>query len=138
MIGLQDFEGRWRLDRRIENAQGADARFEGLATFVPVPGGLDLHEAGTMVLDGQGRFHAERRYLWRAAGTRIAVQFDDGRAFHQFDPGVTAPEAHHLCTPDDYRVAYDFADWPRWRAVWRVIGPRKDYVMRSLYFRDAA
>jgi hypothetical protein len=24
-------------------------------------------------------------------------------------------------------VRYDFRDWPRWQAEWRVTGPRKDY-----------
>lgn len=138
MIALDDFQGLWRLERRIENALGEAAGFEGRAVFAPVTGGLELHESGWLHVPGQGSFHAERRYLWRAEGAGIAVFFEDGRAFHHFDPRAPAPEAHHICTPDDYRVAYDFTIWPDWRAVWRVRGPRKDYVMTSHYFRDAA
>ena len=46
------------------------------------------------------------------------------------------PVADHWCDPDTYKVRYDFREWPLWRAEWRVTGPRKDYVMRSVYTRE--
>ncbi|WP_375690996.1 DUF6314 family protein [Pseudooceanicola sp. LIPI14-2-Ac024] len=133
---LREFEGSWRFSRRVENATGPDAVMEGTARFTPDGAGLTLHESGEMRLDGQGAFQAERRYLWRAGPGRIVVLFDDGRPFHDFDPDEVAPRAEHACDPDHYRVAYDFARWPDWQAVWQVRGPRKDYVMRTLYRRS--
>lgn len=130
---LQDFQGSWRLERQITDALGPDAVLTGTARFSPDDAGLMLHEAGRLELTGQGGFQAERRYLWRQDGAGIAVFFADGRDFHRFDPTLPAPVADHWCDPDTYKVRYDFRDWPLWRAEWRVTGPRKDYVMRSLY-----
>ena len=80
---------------------------------------------------------AERAYLWREAGAKIEVLFADGRPFHEFAPGHM-DDATHYCDPDVYRVEYEFADWPEWRAVWRVAGPRKAYEMTSRYSRVSA
>ena len=63
----------------------------------------------------------------------IHVFFDDMRPFHALPAGADRHETTHLCGPDLYEVAYDFTGWPRWRAVWRVGGPRKDYTMTSDY-----
>ena len=137
MIGLKDFEGRWRLDRQIRDALGPDARFHGTAVFSPDGEGLVLHEAGRLELSGQGGFAAERRYLWRQDGAGLAVLFADGRAFHRFVPAASTVDADHWCDPDTYKVRYDFTRWPVWQAEWRVTGPRKDYVMQSVYTPDA-
>ncbi|KFE34410.1 DUF6314 family protein [Thioclava atlantica] len=131
MPELSDFAGEWALTREIRHADGSEARFEGAARFVPEGEGLLYLEEGALILPGGQRMRAERRYLWRTEGGRIAVFFEDGRPFHSFAPD--APEAAHWCDPDDYRVTYEFAHWPDWRAEWRVRGPRKDYVMISDY-----
>ncbi|MEC3861670.1 DUF6314 family protein [Mesobacterium sp. TK19101] len=126
---LADFEGRWRLERVIEDRLGGPARFSGEAAFVPDGIGLVYEERGWLDAPA-GRFQAERRYLWREDGQGIVVCFDDGRFFHRI-----GAEAAHWCEADDYRVRYDFSGWPVWRAVWRVTGPRKDYLMDSVYRR---
>ena len=132
MITLAQFRGDWRLLRRIADANaGQDGAFEGVARFVPQGDGLLYHECGELRLGMAAPMRAERSYLWREAAGRIVVQFDDGRPFHSFDGAVAA--ADHLCGEDLYQVHYDFADWPDWRATWRVRGPRKDYEMVSLY-----
>jgi hypothetical protein len=136
LLALGDFEGVWRLERRIIDALGPDAVFTGTAGFTRDTEGLILHEAGRLELTGQGGFQAERRYHWRQAGAMIAVLFADGRDFHRFDPGQGLTTADHWCDPDTYRVRYDFTNWPVWQAEWRVTGPRKDYVMHSVYRRD--
>ena len=133
---LQDFQGLWRLERQITDALGPDAVFTGTALFSPDAAGLTQHEAGRLELAGQGGFQAERRYLWRQVGAGIAVLFAGGRDFHRFDPTLSEAVADHWCDPDTYQVRYDFRDWPVWRAEWRVTGPRKDYVMRTLYTPD--
>jgi hypothetical protein len=132
---LADFEGAWRLARRIEDALAGETwDFAGQARFTPVPEGLDYVESGTLTGPGGRRMQAERRYLWRDGGEGIDLFFADGRFFHHI-PAAARPEAEHPCGDDLYRVAYDFADWPRWRAEWRVRGPRKDYVLHSSYAR---
>ncbi len=90
-------------------------------------------ETGQLSYGGGQPLVATRQYLWRSEAGRLVVHHSDGRAFHSFDPA--APEAHHICTPDDYRVRYDFSGWPDWQAEWTVSGPRKDYTMISRYSR---
>lgn len=127
---LSDFAGGWRLARRIEDARaGLTGRFEGQAVFRPGAGGLVVTETGVLRYGAGQPVQAERRYIWRVAAGGIAVFFDDGRPFHRFSPA--APEARHDCAPDLYHVRYDFSVWPRWRVVWHVTGPRKNYVMTS-------
>jgi len=134
---LEDFEGQWRLEREIEDARaGQRVRFSGTALFSPDTEGLLCEEAGDLILPGQPPMRASRRYLWRAQGEDIAVLFHDGRPFHLIGPGAR-PAAEHDCPPDFYRVRYDFRHWPDWEAEWRVSGPRKSYVMRSRYLRQA-
>lgn len=135
MPRLQDFTGLWRLERQVTDALGPDARFAGTADFTPDKSGLLMCESGVLELEGQGSFQAERRYLWQDQGAWIAVLFSDGRAFHSFDPQLDSPEADHWCDPDTYKVRYDFTCWPVWQVEWHVTGPRKDYVMRSVFRR---
>lgn len=146
-LRLQHFAGRWRIARRIKDALGPDAQFDGEANFAWEGAALVLTEAGQMRIGAQS-FAATRRYRWRqGAGRMIDVLFDDGRYFHSFDAEMPAPVAHHDCPPDLYDVGYDFtalreaagqiapAAAPQWHARWRVTGPRKDYVMTSTYTR---
>lgn len=137
MLTLGDFEGRWHLARQINDVRGPDATFTGTAVFSPDADGrgLELVERGQLVLRGQGAFQAERRYRWQQDGAGVAVFFADGRDFHRFDPQGGTAQADHWCDPDTYEVQYDFTGWPVWQAQWRVTGPRKDYVMRSVYTR---
>lgn len=130
---LADFEGEWRIERIIRAVGQPEARFSGHAVFRPEGAGLLYREEGELTMPGSPPMRAERAYRWSEGGAGIVVTFSDGRAFHDFDPA--APAAAHWCDPDDYRVAYDFAGWPVWRAEWRVRGPRKDYVMVSDYRR---
>ena len=91
-------------------------------------------ETGRLALGGQS-FAASRRYIWQEAGDVLEVLFDDLRPFHSIPAGAGRHEATHLCGPDRYDVAYDFTQWPRWRSVWQVQGPKKDYKMTSDYTR---
>lgn len=122
---LSDFTGQWQLEKEITQGDGAQARFQGTATW---DGEGRYHETGLLRLETGAEMRAERRYLWRAP---LAVYFEDGRFFHDVPP--EGGEAYHHCAPDDYRVDYDFSDWPRWSARWRVTGPRKGYEMSCRY-----
>ncbi len=136
MISATDFEGRWQIERSIEDhLTGLNGWFEGTADFAPNgPGQLAYTEKGTLTMGSAAPMRAERRYIWTIAGDTVAVLFDDGRPFHSFDLRDGA-QADHLCGDDLYCVEYRFEAWPRWRAKWSVTGPRKDYTMRSDFCR---
>lgn len=127
---LSDFEGVWQLSRQITHAGAPPAQFDGRAVWTPTDAGMDYVETGTLVIMGQGRFTAERRYRW---APDLSVYFDDGRFFHHV-PATGGPTGH-WCDPDQYDVVYDFTDWPRFQVTWEVSGPRKAYHMVSLYQR---
>lgn len=135
---LHAFAGRWSLSRLVEDRrEGAATRVEGTVTLAPHGAGLVWDEAGTMRRPDGAVLVVGRRYLWRQRPDGgIAVLFDDGRPFHDFHPGrADAGETVHLCAPDRYAVRYAFELPQRWRAVWRVTGPRKDYVSTTEYLR---
>ena len=135
---LEAFAGEWAVERAIEDVRaGRQGRFAGRAAFRPAAGGgLDYREEGTLAFGDGPAMAASRDYQWRdGGGGVIEVRFSDGRFFHRFLPEEPEPADVHLCDPDTYRVRYDFARWPLWRAEWRVTGPGKDYSMVSRYRR---
>lgn len=135
MPGLKDFEGIWLLRKDIADLLTKEAgTFVGRAEFRREGEALAYREDGQLSLGSSAPVQAQRRYLWREAGDRIAVDYADGRPFYEFGPDGLV--ALHLCDPDRYEVAYRFADWPRWTAEWTVTGPRKDYRMVCAYRRE--
>jgi hypothetical protein len=134
VITLADLEGRWALERRIEDRRaGLDGRLSGTCVWRPDGAALVQEEAGTLHYGDAPPILAERRYLWRADGDGLAVFFEDGRAFHRVGPGRM--QDRHDCAPDTYDVAYVFDHWPVFSTVWHVTGPRKDHVIHSFYTR---
>lgn len=133
-IGLADLEGRWRLDRRIEDRRaGLTGHLVGEAVWRRDGDIWRQEETGLLRYGAGAPMRADRVYLWRAEGGGFAVFFDDGRPFHRWAPG--APAARHHCAPDVYDVAYDLRAWPVWTQTWRVTGPRKDAVITSRFSR---
>ena len=125
MIALSDFEGRWRLTRRIEDFRsGQTGSLQGTSDWRPDGVGLRQEEVGVLVFGSAPPMQATRTYLWRQEGTGLAVLFQDGRPFHRLS--AQGLSDRHLCDPDTYDVTYDFARWPDWTQEWRVTGPRKD------------
>lgn len=135
-IVAEDFLGRWRLTRVIEDAlTGTQSRLNGHATIERHETHWIYQERGVLVLPGGQEMQAERVYFWHVNGARIEVTFDDGRAFHGFSLNGQH-QAEHWCDPDQYDVVYDFEAWPKWRSTWSVSGPRKSYCMVSDYCRE--
>ncbi|OIP87105.1 MAG: hypothetical protein AUK37_02050 [Rhodobacterales bacterium CG2_30_65_12] len=129
MPQLKDFEGRWRIARRIEDEwMGTTGLFEGVARLTPDGRGLAYSEVGELWLPQEAPMAARRGYLWREEPDGIAVFYQDGRAFHRIKAGAPVVRDWHICGEDAYDVTYNFTHWPAWRMIWKVRGPRKDYV----------
>jgi len=136
--GTRDrFEGVWRIERSIrDRASGSDGDFKGQARLWRSMDGLAYHEEGLLNLGASIGLKAERKYFWQLqVPGRIDVYFDDGRFFHFFNPNENQWQAEHICSPDHYRVAYEFRDNKNWRSIWDVSGPIKSYRMVSNYSR---
>ncbi|MFQ1700632.1 DUF6314 family protein [Loktanella agnita] len=137
MLGPRDFEGRWQITREITDRQaGQSGRLAGVATLTQQ--GVDrllYAETGTLTLGDGAPMVATRRYQWHFRSDSVEVTFEDGAPFHSFAPAGYVTGTEHLCGEDTYRVRYDFIPWPRWRSVWIVTGPRKDYTSITEFIR---
>lgn len=132
MITLEQFEGRWRLARRIEDRRaGLTGTLDGICTWTRDAVGLVQHETGELRYGTAAPMLADRRYLWRRDGDGIAVFFEDGRPFHRLGEGHLSDR--HWCDPDTYDVAYLFEGDNAFSTTWRVSGPRKDHLIHSFY-----
>ncbi|WP_223428601.1 DUF6314 family protein [Tateyamaria pelophila] len=125
---LRDFEGTWQIARDIRPEVGPPARFEGQGVWTPQANGLAYLERGFLTLEGVAPMQAERRYYWQHD---LSVFFEDGRFFHQVP--AAGGQTEHWCDPDQYKVTYDFSDWPGFEVSWDVRGPRKAYRMNSRF-----
>ena len=132
---LWSLVGQWALVRQIRHADGRKISLTGKAVFTRSGSRLIQDESGELRLDDQA-LEARQRLVWKQDGSLLRVHFADMRPFHEFPLGNANPEAIHVCPPDRYHVAYNFAHWPIWENVWTVTGPRKDYVMNSTYTPD--
>lgn len=136
MLLPSDFLGSWTIERTIDDRlTGRPGRFDGTATFTEEGATLRYREEGALRLGDGPPLQATRENLWRWEGGEVAVLFADGRPFHRLVPWGDGPGTDHPCGSDLYRVRYDLTSWPLWRAEWQVEGPRKAYVLRSLYAR---
>ena len=137
MLLREDFLGRWRLHRDIDDRHsGQIGVFEGLATFRDTgPSRLTYHEEGQMRFGDGPVLMAERSYQWHFSAEHVEVRFADGSPFHSFVPCGQVRGSDHPCGQDYYTVSYDFGPTPDWRATWIVKGPRKAYTSVSRYHR---
>ncbi|MGB0507991.1 MAG: DUF6314 family protein [Pikeienuella sp.] len=134
------FRGRWKMTRKIEDRRGPDAVFTGVAEFTPLSDAvLAYREVGELSL-GDSVMTAERQYVWKfGQNGEISVDFSDGRYFHSFNPEQNLTQARHLCVDDIYDVQFEFDRENNgvdvWQCIWRVAGPRKDYVSHTEFVR---
>ena len=137
ILDLMDFlRGVWRLTRTLEDRRaGQRGRLDGRAVFTPAGAGLVYRERGVLRL-GAFTGPAERVYRYRfPAPGRAEVAFEDGRPFHDLDLSHGRWSVAHRCRDDLYRGSFEVEGRDRWTAVWRVLGPRKDLVLRGRYDR---
>ena len=129
-------QGDWSLERRVQDRRaGQDGRLTGGAVFTAEGDSLLYREEGRLAIGAyEGAALQSYRYTFQTPG-RAAVQFGDGRFFHDLDLTTGGWSAMHLCDPDRYQGAFTVPDADTWRVVWTVAGPRKDLVLDSTYRR---
>ncbi|WP_066928434.1 DUF6314 family protein [Streptomyces sp. NBRC 110611] len=154
--------GRWSVERTVSDLRaGVTGGFRGTAEFRPavagdavtgdtvagaaaagappadaLPADALLHvEAGQLTWDGT-TYPAQRtlRLCPRRDGT-AEVRFADGRPFHDLDLRTGRWTAVHPCAEDRYEGTFTAVAADEWHLEWRVAGPVKDQVLRSVYRR---
>lgn len=129
--------GAWRLHRSIVAGGVEVGSFTGTGIFDADPDAVDVLrylERGTLHLDGR-QLEARRQLTYRVAGPRAQVTFEDGRPFHDLDLTTGVAEAAHPCGADRYLGCFEVVDADTWHHAWRVTGPGKDHVVRTLLER---
>lgn len=132
-LSPSDFLGTWAIKRVIEDSYSADtAHFIGAAVIERKDEDWVYAEQGSLKIARAQPMQAERQYIWRPNETGFDIFFVDKRFFHRFDLSPHS-KAKHWCDPDQYEVDYELSNWPNWQSTWHVAGPRKEYVMTSLF-----
>jgi Family of unknown function (DUF6314) len=141
---LQALEGRWSLDRSVEDHGSGKpmAAMRGIAVFtLGHTGEAAYAESATLMLEGGPAMPATRHYFYRQEEDGLAIFFDEARSqlFHrlvldQSDRGLIGTDLH-LCAPDRYDSRYEFRDDGSFAITHVVQGPRKSYVSRTHYLR---
>ncbi|ARF58534.1 DUF6314 family protein [Streptomyces gilvosporeus] len=130
--------GRWRIVRTVRDLRsGAEGRFRGTAHFRPDPSGAGLLHCEEGELTWDGAVHPASRTLRLIPlpdGT-AEVRFADGRPFHDLDLRSGRWRAVHPCAADRYQGTFTAVAADEWRLEWRVGGPAKDQLLRSVYRR---
>ncbi|UQA91863.1 DUF6314 family protein [Streptomyces halobius] len=130
--------GVWHVDRAVHDLRaGTSGRFHGTADFRPDTTGTGLLHIEEGELTWGGTVHPARRTLRlrpRPDGT-AEVTFDDGRPFHDLDLRTGHWTAVHPCAEDRYEGTFTVVSDDEWRLEWRVGGPDKHQLLRSVYRR---
>ncbi len=134
------------LNRSVENSRSGEAMaaMHGTASFIVTSENEALYsESVTLALESGHAMPATRRYFYRHESDGLAIYFDEAREnlFHRLlleeaDGGLTAAD-RHLCSPDRYDSRYEFLADGTFRVTHVVDGPRKSYVSRTVYVRQA-
>jgi len=106
-----------------------------MARFTPEPGGLRYNESGTLIFGSyQGPAIQSYAFVCLTPST-AAVQFEDGRPFHDLDLTAGRADIVHACAPDLYRGRYRVGGPESWSLAWIVTGPRKRLRIATRYRR---
>jgi len=131
--------GRWSFAREI-SGQGS---MTGVATFDAVSDGrAEYRESGELSLVSGERLRAEQRYVYERADGGFAVYLHATNELFQRvvfsvdESGVWKGNASHLCRADVYDSEYWFCTDGTFTVRHVVRGPKKDYVIRTVYRRD--
>ena len=105
-------------------------------------GRLIYRESGELRLSSGALLRGEQRYIYGAIAGGFEVRFHDtGALFERVvlaeaEDGGWVGQAEHLCAADSYVSEYRFRGDGTFEVEHAVRGPRKDYVIRTVYVRD--
>jgi hypothetical protein len=141
---LDRLAGSWSLERVIAGKDANQGSMNGIAGFRRLENGLMAYrEEGRLLLPNGEAFDAFRDYLYDRMAGGFAVFFPETppRLFHEIRlrldrTGALVGAAEHLCGGDHYATGYAFQPDGRFVLRHDVRGPRKDYVMTTVYARS--
>jgi hypothetical protein len=131
--------GRWNFAREISGhgSMTVTAVFEAVSQ-----GRAEYFEFGELTLRNGERLRAERRYVYEAMDGGFMVRFHEtGEIFERAvfveqEHGGWKASANHLCDKDLYESEYRFPMDGTFAVRHAVRGPKKDYLIRTIYHRD--
>jgi len=131
--------GRWNFAREISG----HGSMKGTAVFELVSEGrAEYFELGELALKNGERLRAERRYVYEVMDGGFKVHFHEtGEIFEralfvELKSGGWKASANHLCDKDVYESEYFFPMDGTFAVRHAVRGPKKDYLIRTMYRRD--
>ncbi|MEU9114949.1 DUF6314 family protein [Streptomyces sp. NPDC048483] len=130
--------GGWRIARTVRDlCTGAEGSFHGTAQFRPDAAGAGLLHIEEGELTWAGTVHpASRTLRLRPLPDGTArITFADGRPFHDLDLRTGRWTAVHPCADDRYEGIFTVIAADEWHLEWRVGGPAKEQLLRSVYRR---
>ncbi|MFD7664523.1 DUF6314 family protein [Streptomyces sp. NPDC059788] len=133
--------GWWTVDRTVLDVRtGTQGTFRGTAHFRPEgPGdgaapGVLLHvEEGELTWNGATTPATRTLRLCPRPDGTADVTFADGRPFHDLDLRTGHWTTRHPCAADLYQGEFTVVSPGEWHLRWRVGGPAKSQLLRSVY-----
>ena len=137
--GLARLVGQWRIVREV----AGQASMSGVAVFERMADGRVFYReyAEVWLLNGK-RLRGEQRYFYQAIDKGFAVfLYETGEGFERVEfaakmGGEYVAAAEHHCKDDRYASEYRFHEDGWFQVRHTVRGPRKDYVVQTLYVQD--
>ena len=136
---LSYFLGDWKIHRVISEF----GEITGRARF-RLNGESDQHldykEAVMLPRLGEQKANAFREYEYRMTDAGFDIFFSDGATKGQLFLSFAFAQAsiltsHHLCIKDHYDATFEFLSDDEFELSFCVIGPKKDYSIRTLFTR---
>ncbi|OEC96705.1 MULTISPECIES: DUF6314 family protein [unclassified Rhizobium] len=128
---LSPFLGSWEVKRRIiDRSNRSLVTFEGQAFVTPV----QFEEHGD-TRSGHATLRSSRTYRLDQAAGDLVVRFPNLSEFIRIGEGASQRVTHH-CGADLYQGRLFFRTPDAWAEMWRVRGPRKNYLSLAHYRRS--
>ncbi|WP_030661779.1 DUF6314 family protein [Streptomyces rimosus] len=135
--------GWWTIDRTVADVRtGTQGTFHGTAHYHPenpgagtAPVPLRHIEEGHLTWNGTTTPATRTLRLHPRPDGTAAITFADGRPFHDLDLRTGHWTTRHPCAADLYEGEFTVVSEGEWHLTWRVGGPAKEQLLRSVYRR---
>ena len=139
-------KGCWKVSRKIQEPQKNWVTGEGKARFEAISNDpkVLLYKEELQILTNSEKFDVSKEYVFRYLENKISVFFKEKpeRFFYSLEfqqPSnevkVITAQAEHLCIKDLYKAQYKFFDDNKFELIYQVKGPKKNYLMTTIYDR---